>query len=208
MTKHLGVKGLLAAAVAMALSLPAVAGGALQAAATAARFDVSGLQDGGSYDRFIVSYRDGSTQAVQRGAAVQSVGAAIDRAGLNAAARMPGNTPPKTVAARYQRKLAAGADLIRTSRKLGRAEAAALIEQIAADPAVAYVEPDLLWHAVRDIRASDLLAPATFTPNDTYYAKYQWNLKTPDGAATVSGVANWAAATSTTPGILPTAAAS
>ena len=189
--KHLGVKGLLAAAVAMALSLPAVAGGAPQATTTAARFDVSGLQDGGSYDRFIVSYRDGSTQAVQRGAAVQSVGAAIDRAGLNTAARTLGNASSKAVAASYQRKLAVGADLIRTSRKLGRAEAAALIEQIAADPAVAYVEPDLLWHAVRDIRASDLLAPATFTPNDTYYAKYQWNLKTPDGATTLSGVANW-----------------
>lgn len=188
MTKHLGVKGLLAAAVAMACALPAVAGTTMQATA---RFDVSGLQDGGSYDRFIVSYRDGSTQAVQRGAAMQSVGAAIDRAGLNKAARMLNGAASQTVAASYQRKLAVGADLIRTSRKLGRAEAAALIEQIAADPAVAYVEPDLLWHAVRDIRASDSLAPATFTPNDTYYAKYQWNLKTPDGAATVSGAANW-----------------
>ncbi len=192
MKKQLGVRTLLAAAVAMACALPAVAGGAAQAtAAAAARFDVSGLRDGGSYDRFIVSYRDGSAPSVQRGAAVQSVGAAIDRAGLNAATRTMAGTALKSVSASYQRKLAVGSDLIRTSRKLDRAEAAALIEQIAADPAVAYVEPDLMWQAVRDVRAPESLAPATFTPSDTYYAKYQWNLKAPDGTATAAGVANW-----------------
>jgi len=192
MTKHLGLKGLLAAAVAMAFAMPATAAGAPQSqGSTTARFDVSGLQDGVSYDRFIVTYRDGSTQAVQSGAAAQAVGAAIDRAGLNRAARSLSGAPLQAVAARYQRKLAIGADLIRTSRKLDRAEAAALIEQIAADPAVAYVEPDLLRRAVRDIRSPDALSPATFTPNDPYYAKYQWDLQTPDGAADGFGNPNW-----------------
>ena len=192
MMKHLGIKGLLAAAVAMAFALPAMAADATDPAAT--RFDVSGLTAGGSYDRFIVSYRDGSTQAMQRGAAVQSVGAAIDRAGLNKAVRTLSGASLQAVAASYQRKLAVGADLIRTSRKLDRAEAAALIAQIAADPAVAYVEPDLMMRAVRDIPASGLLAPDTVTPNDQYYAKYQWHYQTPDGTADGFGNPNWGGA--------------
>jgi serine protease len=195
MTKYLDARGLLAAAVAIALSLPVLAGGASQNIANtpAPRFDASSLQDNASYDRFIVTYRQGSPQAAQRAAAVQSVSAAIARAGLDRAAiNSATGQPLKTVTAAYQRKLAVGADLLRTSRRLARAEALALIRQIAADPAVAFVEPDVLRHAVLDIAAPAMLAPATFTPDDTYYGVYQWHLKAPDGAPTslTSGTVN------------------
>jgi serine protease len=194
MTKYLDARGLLAAAVAIALSLPVLAAGATQniTNAPAARFNVSGLQDNASYDRFIVTYRQGSSQAAQRAAAVQSVSAAIARAGLDRAATSVAGQPLKTVTAAYQRKLAIGADLVRTSRRLARAEALALIKQIAADPAVAFVEPDVLRHAVRDIAAPAMLAPTMFTPDDTYYGLYQWHLKAADGTLTslISGTAN------------------
>lgn len=195
MTKYLGIKGLLAAAVAMSFALPVLAGGAVSSMdPAAARFNVSGLVDSGSYDRFIVSYRDGSTQATQSGAAAQSVDAAISRAGLSRASRAANGAALPVVAARFQRKLAVGGDLIRTSRKLNRVEAAALIEQIAADPAVTFVEPDLMMRAVRDIRAPASMAPATVTPNDQYYVKYQWHYQTPDGTTDGFGNPNYGGA--------------
>src|SRR5689334_10162762 len=47
-----------------------------------ARINVSSMQDSGSYDRFIVTYRTGSVQRGDRAAATQAVSAAMARAGL------------------------------------------------------------------------------------------------------------------------------
>lgn len=182
MVKYLGMKTLLAAAVMVGIGVPAFAQSGAAAPDTE-RFNVSALIANGSYDRFIVTYRDGTTQNVHGDAAAQSVGAALARAGLAGTTRNLAGARSAPVSARFQRKLAVGSDVIRTTRKLSRAEAVALIEQIAADPAVAYVEPDVMWRAVRDIPATTVAAPMTFTPNDQYYAKYQWHLQTPDGSA-------------------------
>ncbi|MEI7037156.1 S8 family peptidase [Fulvimonas yonginensis] len=185
MTHRLAIKALLGASIALALSLSAHA--ATPSAPDDARFDLGSLAPNGHYDRFIVTYRDGSTERADRAALLQNLGAAIDRAGLDRASLAAGRT---AVRASYQRKLATGADLIRTSRKLDRAEAASLIRQIAADPAVQYVAPDVMLQRVRDLRAPDGLQPQTFTPSDTYYPAYQWNLKAPDGSITFFGDAN------------------
>src|SRR3546814_5250392 len=77
------------------------------------------------------------------------------------------------------RKLAIGSDLVKTSRKLDRAEAAAFMRQIAVDPAVAHVEVDRMRRPVRDLRAQARVQPQAFTPDDTYYGAYQWHLKAP-----------------------------
>ncbi|MCX7514723.1 S8 family peptidase [Frateuria hangzhouensis] len=185
MTHRLAIKALLGASIALALSLSAQAATPQGPANT--RFDISSLAPGGQYDRFIVTYRDGSTERSNRAVMLQNVGAAISRAGLDHASVAGRNAG---VQAAFQRKLATGADLIRTSRKLGSSEAAALVRQIAADPAVAYVTPDVMLHRVRDIRAPDSLKPATFTPSDSYYPIYQWHLKAPDGSITYFGDAN------------------
>lgn len=182
MVKHLGMKTLLAAAVTVGIAAPAFAASSVTVS-NAERFNVSAMTANGSYDRFIVTYRDGTAQNVHGDAAAQSVGAALARAGLAGATRNLAGARLPPVSARFQRKLAVGADVIRTTRKLSRVEATALIEQIAADPAVAYVEPDVMWHAVRDIPAATVAMPMAFTPNDQYYAKYQWHLQTPDGSA-------------------------
>jgi serine protease len=185
MTHRYAIKALLGASIALALSLSVHA--ATPPGPSDARFDISSLAPGGHYDRFIVTYRDGAAERSNHAALLQNVGAAISRAGLDRATAAGRSTG---VQASYQRKLATGADLVRTSRKLDRSEAASLVRQIAADPAVAYVMPDVMLHRVRDIRAPDSLKPATFTPSDTYYPYYQWNLMAPDGSITFFGDAN------------------
>lgn len=149
--------------------------------------NASALQTNGSYDRFIVTYRSGTTPRSNRTAALQSVSVAVTRAGLNAApvALLSGKALP-AVTASYQRKLATGADLVRTSRKLDRNEALSLMQQIAADPNVAHVEPDVMLHVIRDVQASSALAATDFTPNDQYYG-YQWHFRAGDGSAETIG---------------------
>ncbi|HET6807145.1 MAG TPA: hypothetical protein VFH59_17050 [Frateuria sp.] len=182
MHHRFGVKALLGASIALALSFSANAG---STPPTTTRYNISSLKDGGHYDRFIVTYRQGTAERSDHAAAAQNIQAAISRAGLAQAAA--GRAMPRAV---YQRKLAIGSDLVRTSRKLDKAEAAALIKQIASDPAVLGVAPDVLRHPVRDFSAPKALQPATFTPSDTYYGNYQWDLKAADGSTTAFGDAN------------------
>ncbi|MDR6642071.1 serine protease [Luteibacter sp. 1214] len=143
-----------------------------------ATFDVSSLRAPGGYDRFIVTYRDGTTERVSASAAAQSVGAALSRtAGTSSQLRAGKGAAIQAV---YGRKLATGSDLIRTSRKLTRTEADTLIRQIAADPAVKHVEPDAMMQKIDDIRATDVTPVVV---NDPYYAGYQWHFRPPTGTA-------------------------
>ena len=120
------------------------------AVATASeRVQLSGLQSADGHDRFIVKYREGSRQFSDR-AALRS---ALDTAAN--ATRSGG-----VLKVEHLRRMATGADVIRIPRKLDRVEAGVLMRQIAADPAVEYVEVDqLLQHAL--------------TPNDPRYSQ-QW----------------------------------
>lgn len=169
----------LAAAIGMAMPLAAQAA---VSPAINAKVNVRTLQTQQHYDRFIVTYRPGTSEHAHPSLQVQSVNVAIARAGLNRATRSSNGPKLAPVVARHQRRLATGDDLIRTSRKLSAAEATALMIQIAADPAVSHVEPDAMMHAVRDYGSPAKFKPAALfdgAPNDTYYAKYQWHFKTP-----------------------------
>ncbi|SFS14532.1 serine protease [Dyella sp. OK004] len=139
-----------------------------------------------SYSRFIISYRDGSAERGNRNAVLQNVKAAVARSGLDRATRSASGAIIAPLSATYQRKLGTGAELVSTSRKLDQREANALMQQIAADPAVAHVEPDVMMQAVRDITPSSDTAPQVFTPDDPYYAKYQWHFNNATGGANVS----------------------
>ena len=185
MMNSLSIKGLLAVSVGAAFSLSAFAGNITQVASAGpvatANFNVSSLRTGGNYDRFIVRYRVGSTEQGNPIAAMQNVSAAIARAGRNHATTLSINAPRVS----YARKLATGADLVTTSRKLTQAEASAFIQSMAADPAVDYVAPDVLRHAVIDAAASaTIVAPAAFVPNDPLFAKYQTDYLAGDGTPT------------------------
>jgi serine protease len=128
-----------ATAVALSASFGAVA---------ADRIDTSALQAGGKYDRFIVKYRDGSSEYTNTTSRVQS----LSRAGKSRAMSMSS-----------LRRLSVDADVIKAARKLDRAGAEALMREIAANPNVEYIQLDSLKHAL-------------FTPNDTQYASGQWDL--------------------------------
>ena len=134
----------LAAATAVALS-SMVAGSAF----AAGRVDLSGLQSAPQHDRFIVKYRDGST--------ARTIAAVLNSSLANAARAVP-SAKGRALGVIHVRRLALGADVIKSSRKLDRVEAAQLMRQIAADPNVEYVEVDKLNHAF-------------LTPNDTNFSQ-------------------------------------
>jgi serine protease len=131
----------LAAATLMAIAAPA---------ALAGQLDKSGLRDAGN-DRFIIRFAD--TAPEHRNQA--SLARVLDDAG-----RAHG------VAVGHVRKLAVGADVIRTDRKLDRRQAEALMRRLANHPNVLYVEVDKINKPL-------------MTPNDPGYAQ-QWGYNDSD----------------------------
>ena len=185
MMNRLGIKKLLTVSLGITLTFSVFAASAADVAPVA-HFNLSALHSGAKYDRFVVVYRDGSTERVSAPAATQNVSAAASRAKLLGSAAGASGAVSKAAAlgVSHVRRLAIGGDLMRTSRKLDSSEAEALVRQLAADPAVAYVAPDALRFPVRDVRAQD---DAPVVVNDTYYVKYQWHLREPNGAAEPEG---------------------
>jgi serine protease len=142
-------------------------------AAFAADIQASGLQEGQRYDRFIVKFRDGAPEqqnpaARERALQEASVGAnqRIQGGRLQSGSRI-GIGKPLEVG--HVRRMGLGADVVRASQRLDRGEAIALMEQIAANPNVEYVEPDLLLQRA-------------YTPNDTRYNE-QWHYFNATGGA-------------------------
>jgi serine protease len=132
-----------ALAVAMLLAL------GTGSAAAAGRLELSGLQSAEQHDQFIVKYRDGSAPRANATNLQRSLDAAVLGAGQGRGLRL-----------QQLRRLAVGADVVRTSQKLDRAAAETLMRQLAADPNVEYVEVD------RRLQIA-------LTPNDTRYNE-QW----------------------------------
>ena len=140
----------LSSAVLMSLyALPAMAG----------RVDMSGLQaeEPGGYDRFIVKYRDGSTESTNATQLQRSLSTAASTGVAKRGGRALGLQ-------KLRRLAASGADVVRADRKLDRVEAESLMRQLAADPNVDYVEVDQRMYAV-------------LTPNDTRFSE-QWGFGT------------------------------
>ncbi|WP_082578244.1 S8 family serine peptidase [Lysobacter sp. Root690] len=149
---------LLAAATVAVLSAasPAFAGTAHLAA----------LKAGQNYDRFIVKYRNGNAVAASTATLTSSLNAAAGRA--LSVSRAGG----KPLALKHLRRLALGANVVLSDRRLNRDESESLMRQIAADPSVEYVEPDLIMHS-------------TMSPNDPRYAD-QWHYANSAAGANVA----------------------
>jgi len=128
---HSPRRRLLAAATSLALA--AIAPLSLHATD---RLNLGGLQSADTHDRFIVKYRDGST--------AQADPAAVDTALRAAAGKLAVSGGGKQLRVEHLRRMAQGADVVRASRKLDRADAESLMRQIAADPNVEFVEVDKL----------------------------------------------------------------
>ncbi|MEO8364759.1 MAG: S8 family peptidase [Pseudoxanthomonas sp.] len=116
--------------------------------------------------RLIVKYRDvGSSSAAK----LTSVRSAASRAGVVQGRR---GTMISTLGASHVRQLGLGADLIKLSRSLSDAEMKNLTREIAADASVEYVQVD---------RRMSRLS----TPNDPFYATYQWHFNNAVGGINV-----------------------
>lgn len=138
---------------------------------TAVKINATTLDTTQRIDGFIVTYRDGSverTHASDANRSTQAASTRFSKLGSTSATRSAAMT------ATWSRKTAVGSDVLRTSRKLTSSEASAFMAQLAADPAVAHVEPDVMMHAVRDIHA-------TGVPTDPSYAAKQWHYADPVG---------------------------
>ena len=177
------LKGALAASIALVLPLSSMAQTSVTSGGEAfsARINTSAISSAGSYNRFIVRYRDDAPAS--SAVVLQNANAALGKA---AAMRASLSTSKPQVA--YKRRLATGGHVVTTSRKLSAEEAVAFIQAMASDPAVAYVAPDVMRHAI-----GSAVPSAAFVPNDNYFAKYQTDYLPGDGALTAAGnsVANW-----------------
>jgi serine protease len=137
---------------------------ACAAPAFAGRLNASALQDGRTYDRFIVRFNRNAPERSD---------AAARRQLLDVVGRGNG------VGIGQLRRLAVGADVIQTNRKLGRRAAEQLMQRLARNPHVEYVELDAIRRP-------------SFTPNDTSYAS-QWHYF--EAAAGINLPAAWDKAT-------------
>ena len=129
-------------ALALAVSAVFLSGAAM----AADRVSISGLSNDEPVDGFIVRYRDGSASkasvATQQRSLNQAASTAFGRA--------------KALTLKHERTLGIGAELVQTDRPLDRTEAETLMRQIATNPDVEFVEPNLRLHT-------------TLTPNDVNY---------------------------------------
>jgi serine protease len=181
-------------AAALMLAIPAVRATDVQSTSASKASLVTEASE--SYDRFIVTYRDGSTERSNSNALLQNVKAAVSRAGLDRATVSSTGTQVAPLSVSYQRKLAVGADLVKTSRKLNQGEANQLIQQLATDPAVVYVQPDYKMYLIRDVAGPTAVTgqvnvqpkavSQTVTPNDPDYATHQWDFWDPTGGANIN----------------------
>ncbi|HEY9133904.1 MAG TPA: S8 family serine peptidase [Dyella sp.] len=126
------------------------------------RLDLTGLDDAGTYRGFIVTYRDGTDNAVQRQASLERSNAALAR---TSALGVASKTPARLHHARH---VASNGEVFVASQPLDAARARRVAEILASDAAVAFVQPDYL------------LQPAAL-PDDQYYSHYQWDYLPADG---------------------------
>lgn len=133
-------------ALALALLIGATFATSALASPFASRINTSALAPGQQYEGFIVHFHAGS-RAASDPAAAQAL---ADRVGARLGSR-----------GSHVRQLAAGGELIDFGGNGSRLDAVSIMELIAADPDVAYVEPNAIMQRA-------------LTPNDTRYAE-QWH---------------------------------
>lgn len=138
----------------------------------------------GAGDRLIVSYVAGVSLPASR---IQLLDGAIRRAGLGAQASGGRRAQVAAITARRLRPTTSGGEVIKLSRPASREELNALIAELKADPNVKSVQVDRLLRHTDLAAPARLVTPAAVTPNDTYYAQYQWNFKS---SSAVAGAVN------------------
>ncbi|VXC00326.1 Extracellular protease [Luteimonas sp. 9C] len=171
-------KTLLCAAVAAAMSMPsAFAAGPVIGDSKIVQPSASAQQAGA---RLIVKYREGTLERSSNSAKTRVIQSAAARSGASAKAARSGG-----VSATHLRQLGVGADLLRLSQKMDSSALNALVREISADPSVEYAQVDTRDYALVGPRRTTDAQPQ-FTPNDPFYAQYQWNFTNPVGGVNAS----------------------
>jgi serine protease len=187
MKKHLKGKRL-AVAIGLSLAMPLMAA---DRGDVTARIDLSALESGRTYDRFIVIMREDDHRSAHGQGAARSADTAL--ASLGAAGGTMRGSASATGATRHLRRLAQGGDLLVTPQPLDAVQAERFVKALADDPSVAFVQPDYLRRAVMDNKAQ-----AT-APDDQHFSRYQWDYLPANGAGfidTATGLpeSNWGGA--------------
>ena len=99
------------------------------------------------FHRFIVKYRDGSSEQRDSGMRQQALSAAMARAGIVDLSASRVGMQPRAPRIESLRRMATGADAVRIERKLTVAESAALLRALRQDKRVEYAQIDRLKHA-------------------------------------------------------------
>ncbi len=87
----------------------------------------------------------------------------------------------------YKRPMAGDAHLVKLPKAMSLAEAQTFAQAVSQQAEVAYAEPDRMVHA------------AMTTPNDTYFAEYQWNMQSSTAyAGAINAVNAWDLTTGST----------
>jgi serine protease len=134
----------------------------LAAPAFAGDVQLSGLSSAPTHQRFIVKYKDGSTDVATPTALATS---------LKAAASAVPAAQGRALGLQKLRTLAIGPTVVKADRPLDAAESELLMRRLAADPNVEYVEVDQLMHA-------------TLVPNDARLSE-QWGFGTSNASINV-----------------------
>ncbi|MFD0725324.1 S8 family peptidase [Lysobacter brunescens] len=137
--------------------------GSFAGQAFAGQVHLGGLSSAQTHQRFIVKYRDGSSERRNAATLERSLNRAASAVQVRDASARGGM---RAVGLRHLRRMALGSDVVVASHKLDRANAASLMRRLAADPNVEYVEVDRRVH------------PA-MVPNDPRYAVDQWHYQAP-----------------------------
>ena len=106
----------------------------------------SGLDSKQSYDGIIIGYRSGELRSFDERALARQLDAVAAETGQNLS---------------FERTLATGAQLVKLGRRADAATMRRVMEALGRDPAVAYVEPDIMMQPL-------------YTPNDSSYSA-QWH---------------------------------
>nr|WP_218848508.1 S8 family peptidase [Xanthomonas sp. JAI131] len=142
--------------------------------------------DAQTSSRIVVRYNAGSAAASDRSAKLSAVQSAVTRASLGGSNGIS-RAAAASVRAEYVRTLGVGADLIRLSGKLSKADVDKVVAEIAADPAVKYAQVDVKLQRTELPKAT--LEQPQLVPNDPLYAQYQWHLNSATGG--INSPAAW-----------------
>lgn len=142
--------------------------------------------DAQTSSRIVVRYNAGTAAASDRSAKLSAVQSAVSRASLGGSNGIS-RAAAASVRAEYVRTLGVGADLIRLSGKLSKADVDKVVAEIAADPAVKYAQVDVKLQRTELPKAA--LEQPQLVPNDPLYAQYQWHLSSATGG--INSPAAW-----------------